>query len=340
LFATNLQEETLDIVVAPSDLRQAQVLVQGAGRGAEETCPPRYAFAGQFVLIAACVPGSEAATLERFTVDEAGVWQRETLDSSVQGHFAADSTGERVFYIDHRGVGLIADGTERTEVDRNVLWGRFNPEGSTVFYTVGDQLRQKSSNGSPIPIVTVGFVHPVAWTNDLRYVVYSRSVDYEAGLRRDLFVTATDWFNPDPYALADKTVATVSRSALTNDGRYALYLTDIQPSGVGTLNVRPVAGGAGRTFTGVDTAVAANGSLIVFSDNKTEPGVWPVRADLKVFDPNKSDPPELLRAGVLDGRTFQLSADRSKVVYARTSTPEAPGSEGLYLHPLLPANAE
>jgi hypothetical protein len=329
LFALNVSEASLDIVAASSDLAVAQVIVKGAGRGGSETCRPSFGFANENALVAYCEPGSTEAKLVQLRVGEDHLWTPEVVAEKVGTQFAADESGETLFYIDRRGHGYIRTQSSTTKLESNVTWGMLTHDGETLFYTVGDQLRRRTDSGPAIPVVTTGFTQSAAWTQDASFVLYSRTIEYAGVAQRDLYLTGTEWFNPEPRELVGQPVARLSRSAFTRDGRFALYMTDVNDAGAGTLHAYPTAGGSGFTMAGVDTVLAAAGSTVLVSDGRSEPGSWPMLADLKKLSLDSGTPPSVVKGGIVDGRSHQVTEDGTRVVYVAGAPQQA-----IYLHPL------
>jgi hypothetical protein len=80
--------------------------------------------------------------------------------------------------------------------------------------------------------------------------------------------------------------------------------------------------------------LAAKGSRLIFSDNRSDPEKYPIVADLKLVDAASDSPPTLLEAKIMDGRSFHVSADRSSVVYVRSGIerdPADPASQGVFV---------
>ena len=98
------------------------------------------------------------------------------------------------------------------------------------------------------------------------------------------FLSSTEAFNQAPEALVGDPAALMSRSAFTSDGEWALYLTDQQETGGATLNMKPCGGGPSRTLPGVDTVAAAHQGRVVFSDNRSDPNMYPITAEAMCLD--------------------------------------------------------
>ncbi len=96
-----------------------------------------------------------------------------------------------------------------------------------------------------------------------------------------------------------------------------LYLTDQTPTG-GTLHVVGMDGVEVLAIPGVLDALAAEGSGIVFSDNASDPDVYPNVADLKYVDPASGKKPLLIRSQGHRRQEFQIDAPAGKVVYTRS----------------------
>jgi hypothetical protein len=143
-------------------------------------------------------------------------------------------------------------------------------------------------------------------------------------------LTDSSIFNPQPTELVALPTAGLSRSAFTTDGRYVIYLTDLDTRG-STLNVYSVAAGTTRTFPGVVSALAVGGAQIVFTDNESDPDKYPIVADLNLLDAGADGPPQLLEAKIFDGHSFFADAEVGLVTYVRSGVdrdatdPEAQG---------------
>jgi hypothetical protein len=315
LYFNNVREDRMDLMVA-SDLRAPTVLLPDVGRGSETTCRANFRFIGKSAFVSWCQPGTRTALLQRFDPPAAagGEWQRRTLASEVQSTWSADGEGQRLFYIGADYRGYFAEGGTTKAIDAGVTWGMMLNDGSAVLYTVGDQLRRSSvPEVTPTPIVTTGFVARTDWSPDLSRVLYSKTITYEGGTRRDLYMTETSGFNPEPVTLVSEPRAQMTRSSFTADSKYVMYLSDAADGGT-TLQVRPVAGGEAFEIQKADTAESAWDSRVVFSDNRSSPDVYPILADLKVVQASTQEI-VTLKERIVDGRTFYVTADKSRVVY-------------------------
>jgi hypothetical protein len=207
------------------------------------------------------------------------------------------------------------------------------PDGSAVLYTVGDQLRRSPvPEADPEPIVTTGFSEPVAFTSSYGMALYSSKVTYDNGTQRDLRLVATDGFNPEPIELVPDPVAAMPRSSITDDGKFVLFLTDVEPTG-GTLHVVGMDGGEVLSFPGVLDVLAARGSGIVFTDHASDPDVYPNVADLEYIDVASMSEPMLVEGAVLDAKNFQLDARGEHVIYLRSGVDrdtEDPERDGVF----------
>jgi hypothetical protein len=322
-FMNNVTEKTADLVIASPDLATQKIVLAGVGRGSEDTCRAVYGFVQNRMFIAWCPPGSTNAKLERLDAPE---FARVTLATDVNTLWSTDASGDRVFYTDPSSGGWYLDGATPSKIDAGVGWGTVVPDGSAVLYTVGDQLRRSTlPELSPTPIVATEFTARAAWTPSFSHSLYSTVVTYEAGTRRDLWLTPTEGFNPTPSMLEAEPTAEISRSAFTRDGKWALYLTDAA-AGEKTLHIHPVDGAAPATVQNVDTVAAAHGSRVVFSTNRSDPEAYPITADLAVLDPQAPDEHVMLQTGTTDGRAFYLSSDGTKVVFVMPAAPETPSA--------------
>ena len=328
LYAANAQPTTADVIVERTDGTAQQTLLASAGRGSQTTCRPSYGFAGAHVVSASCADGSLTATLQRFDrvlaiAEDAGdaggaSWTSTAIATDASTTWAADATGQRIFFVTTSSQGKIADGSTITNVDGSVTWGTFTPDASALLYTVGDQLRRTTVvSPNPTPIVTVGFVQRAGWSNDLGWVLYSTTVTYEGTEKRDLILAQTASLNATADRLVTGANGNVTRAPFTRDGRYALWLTDLGATG-STLHARATTGGADRSFTGVDSALAGTGSHVLFADDHSAANVYPVTADLKLVDLAQPADPVVLNTQIIDGHSFYVNAAGDKVVYAKS----------------------
>lgn len=332
LYPINVTDQSFDLVVANRDFTGRHVLVRGIGRASEETCRPLYGFAGAQVVVGHCAPGTREASLEVFSRsgdDYAG----QLLSASAQPLWSADATGTGIAYLGSDYDVYYFDGTDHILVDHSANWVQLGEDGSTLFYAVGDQLRRTNlADLLVIPVVTRQARVINEWSPTFDHVLYSSTVIYEGGERRDLFLTPTATFNPTPTQLSDVS-ARLSRHAFTDAGNHVAYLTEVsETTGAGTLHVVPVAGGDERVFDAVDTVAAAFDDILVFSDNRSDPEIFPVVADLKLLDASSAEEPQTIQASIRDGRSFRVLPGGGAVVYARPGDVDA---EGIWLHPLV-----
>jgi hypothetical protein len=330
MYATNVTPTTMDLVLASADLSSQVTIVPSAGRGSQTTCAPHYVFANGHAFVGWCAEGSLEAKIERFDTAQSELGGTE-IATGTQPRFSVDAQGKRLVYITRSSIlRSFEDGTAR-DVDRNVAWAMIVPDGSAIFYKVGDQLRRSNlPDIEPTPVVTAGFVQQAEWSPRHELVLYSTQVKYEAGTRRDLLLTTTDAYNPTPQSLVAEPMATIPRSAFTSDVGFIIYLTDVTPERRATLHLRPVAGGDEVVLTNVDDAAPAGGSAIVFTDNRSDPDRYPVTARLQVLDLASGAEPMLIEERSFDGRSFFVNQSADKVVYVRIAEDD-PDSRGLYV---------
>jgi hypothetical protein len=211
------------------------------------------------------------------------------------------------------------------------------PDGSTILYTVGDQLRRTSlPTINPITVVTTGYSQPIGFSSRYHFALYSTQVVYGTSTKRDLRVTTTDAFNPNPTALVSQPVAVLPRSYMTSDEKFVLYLTDVTPTGA-NLHAVTVDGAERAAFRGVVEAAATDQGSIVFTDNASDPTRYPVVADLRRIDLNAAgNAPELLAAKTVDGKSFQVDASGTYVVYVGAAIDADAGARtgGLFVQSL------
>jgi hypothetical protein len=315
VFTANEQDEMTDLMLAPSDMSASQLLIAGMGLGSEETCGASIGFVGERLFVGSCEVGSRAATIRRY---EPGGEQEAIIAEDALPAWSADSSGERVFYQSSQYAALVAVEGEHLTIDTGVSRGSIVPDGSAVLYTVGDQLRRTAlPEVNPVPIVTTGYSQPIGFSRDFELALYSTTVTYEQGTQRDLRLVSTHGFNAAPVELVSEPIATLARSSITRDGRFVFYLTDVSPTGA-TLHVVEADGSVVLELAGVTEAVAAFDSTLVFSDNASDPELYPSVADLKVIDLAVETSPRVIEEKLLGSRNFYLDAEGEKVIYVRS----------------------
>jgi hypothetical protein len=329
---SSTKKSKTDLMIASSDFATDDVLIAGMGLGSDTTCSPSLGFVGEALFVGSCAPGSRDATIQRFDFDGSS-WNPTTIAEQALPAWSADAAGNGVFYQTSDYQGYYATGGQQYRIDASVSRGFLLPDGSAALYTVGDQLRRSPvPYADPEPIVTTGFSEPVAFTQSYGMALYSTKVTYDNGTQRDLRLVATDGFNPEPIELVADPVAAMPRSSITADGNFVLYLTDVTDTG-GTLHVVAMDGTEVVSLPGVLDALAARGSGIVFTDNASDPTVYPNVADLKYIDPASSSKPALIEAAVMDPKNFQVDVGLGSVIYARSGVgrdSEDPEHDGLY----------
>jgi len=321
-----------NLMLASQDFGTNDVLIEDMGLGSETTCSPSLGFVGERLFVGYCEPDSREAKVVRFEQDGDSFGATMIAEQALPT-WSADASGDGVFFQSDAYEGWYAAGGEQYRIDASVSRGFLLPDGSAVLYTVGDQLRRSSvPESNPVPIVTTGFAEPVAFSADYASVLYSSKITYENGTQRDLRLVATDGFNPEPVELVSEPVAAVGRSSLTDDGQYVLYLDDVTPNG-GTLHVVDTHGEEVVALPGVLDVLAAHGSTIVFTDNGSDPEIYPNVADLEVLDVTTGTTPTLVEAKIMETKNFQLDSTRTRVVYVRSGVdrdPEDPARTGIF----------
>jgi hypothetical protein len=338
LYPSNVTDTSFDIVLASRDFSSQQVVASRVAHASDTTCRARYGFAGSNAVLATCAAGSLDAKLQ-IVRPESGTWTAKTIADASSGAWVADATGQRFVYTDNRANAYYWAGAEGpgTTVDEGVGWIRMNAAGTVLMYGAGTQFRRTAlppdPDELPLVIVSRNFRNIAAWSPNEQYALYSSQVTYEGGEKRDLLLARTAVENRTLTRLVNTASARLSRSAFTANSQYALYLTEVDAQGAGTLIVHPLAGGTDIPQAKVDTVVAARDSLVLFSANRTETAV-PVVAELKVLDAAGGTEATLLEASILDGRNFYLTPDRSAVVYARPPQAGNATIEGIWVKPI------
>jgi hypothetical protein len=320
-------DRVTDLIVASSDLASTNVLIESMGLGSESTCNPTVGFVGERLFVGWCGTGSRAAKVERYELDE-GVWSPTTIAEDALSAWSTDATGDAVFYQSSGYSGYVSIDGEAILIDAGVSAGTLLPDGKTLLYSVGDQLRRTDlPDVNPVAVITTGYKQPIGFSHDFGLALYSTTVTYEHGTQRDLLLTPTSHFNADPLVLVDAPVATLPRSSMTRDGKYVFWLTDVTTSG-GALHIVDQLGSEVMVLPDVVEAEAADGSLLVFTDNSSDPDTYPVVADLKLIDLAHDDEPRLIEEKVLDGKNFRVDESGTVVSYVRSGVDrDAEGAE-------------
>lgn len=315
--AAPVPDRATELVLARSDLSQQEVLIESMGLGSESTCNPSFGFVGERLFVGWCAPASRSAKIERYARD-GDSWSKNTIAEDTLPGWSTDASGNTVFYQSSQYSGYVWLDGDAVLIDAGVSAGTLLPDGKTVLYSVGDQLRRADlPSVKPVAIVTTGYKQPVGFSPDFGLALYSTTVTYEQGTQRDLLLTTTAAFNSTPLVLVDEPNATLPRSHMTRDGRYIFWLTDVTPRG-GALHVVDELGAEVIELPNVVEAAAGDGSLLVFTDNPSDPDQYPVVSDLKIMDLALEDEPRVVERKVIDGKSFQLSADGTMVSYVRS----------------------
>ncbi len=313
----NTKKSKVDLMIASSDLVLNEAVIPGMGLGSDTTCSPQVGFVGETLFVGSCAPGGRDATIQRFDFDGTS-WNPTTLADGALPAWSVDSSGAGLFYQTSDYQGYYETGGQQYRIDASVSRGYLLPDGSAALYTVGDQLRRSPvPYADPVPIVTTGFSQPVAFSSDYSKALYSTTVTYDKGTQQDLRLVMTDGFNPEPLGLVTDPIAQLPRSVFTTDGNFVFYLTDVTDTG-GTLHVVGMDGREVLSLPGVLDALAARGSGILFTDNASDPSVYPNVADLEYVDPAAGGTPALIEAAIMEPKNFQVDDELDQVVYVRS----------------------
>ena len=334
LYYTDLKDDTLDLMIASAGGAEAQPLIVDVGRGSEETCRASAGFALNAPVVGWCAAGTTEARIERFESKD-GAWAAQSLATEVRPTWSTDESGQRFLFIGTDSRASFFDGSKLLPIDTSVGWGMLLPGGSSVLYTVGDQLRRTPvPDTDPVAVVVNDFIARSQFDPRWERVLYSTELTYEGTTRRDLYMVETSGENRVATRLVEQPTAALPESAFTPDGKYVLYLEDITNSGSSTLAVRSVDTATTDRFQDVDTVLTGADNRIVFTSARSAPDTYPITADLNVALPGGEM--RTLRPGVSSGRDITLTPDTQSVVYVmpRGADPDQ-NPEGLYTH-LLP----
>src|SRR5882724_9926053 len=236
VFTQNTKATTADLMISGSDMAKPAVLIKSMGLGSQETCGASLGFVGDQLFVGWCKSGSRSGMIERF--DRNGdAWDATVIAEDALPAWSASSDGARVFYQSSDYAGYFAEAGSATLIDAGVSQGQIAADGSSVLYTVGDQLRRTAlPQIMPVPIVTTGYKQPVALSPAFDLALYSTVVTYDSATQRDLWLATTDDFDAAPLELVHGPVATLGRSSMSRDGQFVFYFTDVSATG-GTLHV-------------------------------------------------------------------------------------------------------
>ncbi len=336
VYPANTTETATDLMIASSDLASTAVLIPGLGLGSETTCSAAIGFVDQRLFVGWCEAESRIARLQRFDFD-GSEWQSTLLADDALPNWSADSAGERVFFQSSDYAGYVLDAGEPHLLDAGVSQGTLVPDGTLVLYTVGDQLRRSAfPEMNPVPIVTTGYKQPVQFSPSFDLALYSTTVTYENGTQRDLRLVGTDGFKAQPIVLVADPIAVLTRSSMTRDGQFVLYLSDVSSTG-GSLHVVDQQGAELLVLPNVVDAEAIGGSTLVFTDNPSDPEKYPVVADLKLIDLGREQEPRLIEEKILDGHKFAVDKAGQNIVYTRSGVDRdaaADDHDGLFVQRL------
>jgi hypothetical protein len=319
-----MPDKVTDLVIASSDVGSTSVLIESMGLGSDSTCNPTVGFVGQRLFVGWCTTGSRAAKIERYELAQ-GMWSPTTIAEDTLSAWSTDRAGESVFYQSSGYSGYVSVDGDPILIDAGVSAGTLLPDGSTLLYSVGDQLRRTAlPEVNPVAIITTGYKQPIGFSRDFGLALYSTTVSYEHGTQRDLLLSTTSEFNPDPIVLVSQPVATLARSSMTSDGNYIFWLTDVSASG-GSLHVVDKLGGEVMVLPNVVEAAAGDDSVLLFTDNASDPDQYPVVADLKIIDLSREDEPRLVEEKILDGKNFYVDESGTVVSYVRSGVDREAG---------------
>lgn len=318
LYLGNLTETTADLMISTIDMAAPQVLIEGMGRGGEDTCRAKYGFVADSAVIAWCAPGAQRAELVRVSQAEGGEWQSVVLAEEIQPQWSADEEGNRILYISGGSEAWVVEGDNPYKVDQSVGWAMLLPDGSAALYTVSDQLRRSAlPEVSPQPAITRDFRNRTAFSSDHKWALFSTEVDWTAGKKENLQLAPTDGVAQSPTPLVEGPIASVSRSAFTADSQWVLYLTEYDAAAGGTLHARKVDGSAEREFTGVYDVLAVDEGVILLSDNRNTEN-YPQTADLKIIDLNAETEPQLVEERIVSAQNAYALTSAKDVIYTRS----------------------
>jgi hypothetical protein len=317
VYPANADDEKVDLMIADNEFESPEPLIEDMGLGSEETCGPSLGFVGKRLFVGYCDVGHRDGRIERFELED-GEWRSTLIASDALPNWSADASGDRVLYLTSSYRAQCSSDGDDYPVDASVSRGTLLPDGSAALYTVGDQLRRTElPEVNPIPVVTRGYSQPIRFSPGFEHALYSTTVTYEEGTRRDLFLVPTDGFDETPVELVSEPLAALGRASMTADGRFVLYLTAMTARG-GTLHVVDTDGNERLVLDDVFEVAAAYESTVVFTSNASDPEVYPVVADLHVIDVAVETEPRLIEEQILEGRNFQLEATGDRVVYVRS----------------------
>jgi hypothetical protein len=288
--------------------------------GVPLTCgSPNLAMAGNRLLFGGYPSDCSHATLGSYDLDSGA------LVGSVSARtFSLDRKRQQVLF--RAGTGAAIANLDLTVVTPSVsdfVSGRFTPDGASIIYVDNEKrlARAPLFGGTPTivqpgPVLAVEAVSP-----DGAWATYSTQRDAKTGYP-DLHLTGVNGAAATAVTLRQQTDWLPSRDPFTPDSKFALYETNLDAQGNGTLSAQAVAGGAAHVLAAPDFYWhPVDGSRVVYNDQVHE-GTAPneftdTTADIELLDLAGTAAPTTLVSGA--GAGMFLTSDRQSLVYSLPS---------------------
>jgi hypothetical protein len=304
-----------------------------------DACQPRINFSGPYVVASYCqlptggtVPDAGAnrdvATLASF-VAATGV--STTLATSVNPRFGVDPNGGTAIMLNQTGIvaSAVSGAGGLVSIDPTGASGIIAADGKTIVYSTTAKALKRANTSAPVTVVSLvpnSFAVVSVLSRDTNWAIGYLFSGTQSGTS-DLYAASTTAAG-SAIPLSTATNATVGSAgdAFTADSKYALYLTGVSASFVGTLNAHPLAAGGSAVSVGSGAyeVAAAIDSQIVFNLNDSAG-----KADLEWTDLAAAGPPTPLVSKADD--FFLLGPAKDKIVYTISGTAS---SDGLWIMPV------
>ncbi len=277
-------------------------------------CQPVLKFAGGRFVASVCPPGSSDATV--FSIDPAdgssiallaGARNQITLIPGAQSVALIDQAG-RAYLADLAGAALVPVGQAVTQVASS-------PDGSALFLATEGTISVVPLNGAPSGLLPPAGVIGLSGVSPDGQQLLFQAKEAVRPLSGGLWITSARPGGPFSRLSFEDDTAAASAPAFTADSQWALWFTDPDPSGAGTLMASAVSGGAASVLgQGAVTVAATSGARILYTDASTLGAGGSGRSVLNAADLATGAAPVVLATDA--GASFYLTRARDRVVYA------------------------
>ncbi len=282
--------------------------------GLDLGCEPVLQFtAGRFVA-SVCLPGTSDATV--FSIDPAD-GSAISLLTGAQNQVTVIPGASSVALVDRAGTAYVADlaGAVLVPVGQAVTDVESSPDGSALFLASAGTISVVPLTGAaPGPLPPTSVVSLSGVSPDGRQLLF-QAKEAVRPLSGGLWITSTTPGGPFSRLSFEDDTATAASPAFTADSQWALWFTDPDPYGAGTLMASAVSGGAPSVLgRDVVTVAASSGAHVLYTDGYTLVGRRPGRTVLHAADLSTGAGPTVLATDA--GGAFYLTRARDRVVYS------------------------